>query len=269
MSSTKSVASVIFAAGKGSRMLGFDGNKTLLPLKPGPSIFEGKRPLLEEVLHNLPPGPRGIVVNHRAEDVRKATEATGARYLHQPSTNGTGGALLAARSFLESTTEDFVVITMGDVPLIRSQTYAQLIDGLDRWELMVLAFEPRDRAQYGMLETDGDRLLRIVEWKYWSEYPPERQAGLRFCNAGVYAARRTALLECMEKLAAHPHHVRKQRGGEWVVIEEYFLTDIVEFLGSGAAGVAMAPEEDVIGVDTPEALKRVQEIHARRIASGN
>jgi molybdopterin-guanine dinucleotide biosynthesis protein A len=57
------VASVVFAAGRGSRMTGYEGNKTLLPLVPAHgSLYEGERPLLVEVLENLPPGPKGIVI---------------------------------------------------------------------------------------------------------------------------------------------------------------------------------------------------------------
>jgi len=254
------VASVIFAAGKGSRMVGYSGNKTLLPLIPKKSLYEGEHPLLIEVLHNLPPGPRGIVVNHCAEDVIKATQERGASYLTQPETNGTGGALLAARSFLEYVSEDCVVITMGDVPLIRPETYRRLVGELEENVFAVLAFAPRDKARYGMLEMDEGRVLRITEWKYWHTYPPERQAALRFCNAGVYAARRTVLLEYMSRLARQPHHVQKQRGDQWITIEEFFLTDLIELMSNDRLpiGVIIAPEEEVMGVDTPEALEQAQ-----------
>ena len=263
------VASVVFAAGKGSRMTGYEGNKTLLPLVPhgvSASIYEGERPLLIEVLTSLPAGPKGIVVNHRAEDVRTMTRGFNCTYVHQPVTNGTGGALLAARSFLESVSHERVLITMGDVPLIRSDTYANLLRQLTGRELVVLGFAPQDRAQYGMIEMDGDRVARIVEWKYWSGYPATRRATLRFCNAGVYAANRAALLQYMTRLAAAPHVVRKQRGDEWVEIEEYFLTDLVEFMGRDGLGVGLveASEEEVVGVDTPHSLRYVQEQYARR-----
>jgi bifunctional UDP-N-acetylglucosamine pyrophosphorylase / glucosamine-1-phosphate N-acetyltransferase len=258
------VASVIFAAGKGSRMIGYEGNKTLLPLVPKGSLYLGERPLLVEVLENLPSGPKGIVVNHCAEDVKRATEDMDASYHLQPVTNGTGGALLAAKSFLEAVSQESVVITMGDVPLIRPSTYEELIRRLDENALVVLASNPKDRGQYGMLEMEGDRVLRIVEWKYWRDFSAERQSGLRYCNAGVYAAKRTVLLEYMAKLAAQPHHVQKQRGDQWVTVEEYFLTDLVELMGANGlpVGVVEASEQEVVGVDTPEALRRVQDHYA-------
>ena len=49
------VVSLILSAGKGSRMKDFKGNKTLLPLVPGVSRFEGSNPILLQILNNLPP----------------------------------------------------------------------------------------------------------------------------------------------------------------------------------------------------------------------
>mgnify|MGYP001370119256 CR=1 FL=1 len=265
----REMASVVFAAGKGSRMTGYDGNKTLLPLTPtGPSPYEGDRPMLLEVLKNLPPGPKGVVVHYRAEDVRRATEGSNVTHLYQEVTNGTGGALLAARPFIESVPHGGTIVTMGDVPLIRSSTYLEIARRLDVCDFVILAFSPDDRAQYGMLVMAGDRVSAIVEWKYWSTWPVERQAELRFCNAGVYAARRELLLSYLGRLAAHPHRVRKLRGGQVVTIEEYFLTDLVEWMNADglSIGVVTAPEEEVMGVDTPEALHRAQERFATSAA---
>jgi bifunctional UDP-N-acetylglucosamine pyrophosphorylase / glucosamine-1-phosphate N-acetyltransferase len=252
--------SIVFAAGKGTRMVGYVGNKTLLPLIPGESAYDGDRPLLLEVLANLPPGPIGIVVNHRAADVMKATKGYSVTHIHQQTTNGTGGALLAARGFLETASENAVVITMGDVPLIRRVTYEKLIKRLENLNLVILAFEPRDRARYGMLEMDGENVLRIVEWKYWHGYSSDKQAKLRFCNAGVYALRRSVLLRYLDRLADQPHQVQKQQGKEWMTIQEYFLTDLVELMSNDglSTGWVLAGEEEVGGVDTPEALQKVQ-----------
>jgi len=258
------VTSIILAAGKGTRMLGYKGNKALLPLVPGPDVYTGKRPLLSQVLDSLPAGPKGIVVHHCAQDVQAETKGYGAAYIFQPVTNGTGGALLAARSFLGLASQDAVIITMGDVPLIRPATYRRMVKDLDACDLVLLGFAPRDRLQYGVIEMDGDRVLRIIEWKYWHVFPPDSLAVLRLCNAGVYAVRRGPLLHYMTQLAARPHVVKKKRGDEWVSIEEYFLTDLVEFMSEGELpiGVVVADEEEITGVDTPEALRFVQEQYA-------
>lgn len=265
---TKS-ASVVLAAGKGTRMIGYEGNKTLLPLIPTGSLFTGTRPLLLEVLDNLPPGPVAVVIHHRANEVEKAVGNRHVKLAFQPVTNGTGGALLAARSFLESVDLDTVLITMGDVPLIRKETYTAMIRGLLYNSLVLLAFEPRDKAQYGMIQMEGQKILRIVEWKYWSEYPMEKRRELRFCNAGVYAVDRRVLLKYLDRLAQEPHYVRKQRDGKWVDVEEYFLTDMVEMMSRDALNIGMveAPEEEVMGVDTPETLMKAQSLYRKRLSA--
>ncbi len=259
-------ASIVFAAGKGSRMVGFSGNKTLLPLVAGDSLYDGSRPILLEVLDNLPPGPKGLVVSHCAEDVKRATSHLGVQYIFQPETNGTGGALLVSRELIETDPSGRWIITMGDVPLILPSTYEKLIGKLDECEMVLLGFEPEDKAQYGMIEMQGEHALRIVEWKYWSEWPAEQRELLRFCNAGVYAARRDALLRYLDRLASRPHKVRKQRGETWVTIEEYFLTDLIEMMSTDGLpiGLVVSDADEVVGVDTPDALRFVQERYALR-----
>ena len=56
------IASIIMAAGRGSRMKGYEGNKTLLPLCPGTSTFEGSHPILLHLLTNLPTGEKALIV---------------------------------------------------------------------------------------------------------------------------------------------------------------------------------------------------------------
>jgi bifunctional UDP-N-acetylglucosamine pyrophosphorylase / glucosamine-1-phosphate N-acetyltransferase len=263
-------ASIILAAGKGSRMLGYSGSKTLLPLIPGASRFEGEQPMLLAVLNNLPPGPKAIVVHHRAEDIRRATRGMPVSYIFQPVTNGTGGALLAAAPFLETVNADQVLITMGDVPLIRNATYQRLLERLAIDDLVLLAFAARDRAQYGMLETEEKRVRRIIEWKYWREFATTEQIRLQYCNAGVYAAKRQALLRYLEPLAKRPHFVQKQSGNEWVTIEEFFLTDLVEMMSEAgeAAGFVLVEETEVMGVDTPQTLEIAQKLYAQGALTG-
>ena len=260
------VASIIFAAGRGTRMTGYSGNKTLLPLVAGKSLYEGSHPLIMEVLDNLPEGPRGIVVNHCAQEVRNGAKGPGIHFITQPETNGTGGALLAARSFIDSCSADCVIITMGDVPLIRSTTYAKLLERLDSCAMALLGFDCPDRGQYGMIEMEGEKISGIVEWKYWKDFSPERLEKLKYCNAGVYAAKRNILLGCMDRMEQRPHVVKKQRDGEWINIKEYFLTDLAEMMNEDGLelGMVRAPAEEVTGVDTPESLQTVQRLYAEK-----
>ena len=257
------IASLIFAAGRGTRMKGYDGNKTLLPLSPGPDAYHGSHPFLTRILDNLPDGSKALVLNHRKEDVMRATDSYGLVYCEQENLNGTGGALLAARSFLQEARWDQLVITMGDVPFMKASTYRKLLEGLSENHFVVLGFRPADKKEYGVLEIKNGQVTKITEWKYWSSYPEEMQQQLEICNAGIYAVRRESLLTYIPVLEQRPHHVLKERKGRKVKVEEFFITDLVEWMSQDGLNVGYAVAEDeyeVMGVDDLDALKKAQSI---------
>jgi len=260
-------AAIIFAAGFGSRMKGFSGNKVLLPLIPESDPFNGRHPVIVEIIGNLPPGPKTLVVRHRKEEVIGATRSQGVSYCEQPVPNGTGGALIAAKGFLGGIDQDRLIITMGDVPFVKRKTYQDLISRLHDRDLVVLGFTPKERAQYGLVEIEGEEVKRITEWRYWREYPIERQVRFEVFNAGIYAARRLPLLSYIKELEKRPHLVQKERGGRMVTVEEYFITDLVELMANDglSAGFAMTErEQEVMGIDTVEDLMLAQRLFAKR-----
>jgi bifunctional UDP-N-acetylglucosamine pyrophosphorylase/glucosamine-1-phosphate N-acetyltransferase len=251
------------AAGRGSRMKGFDGNKTLLPLIPGRTPFEGSHPILIHILDNLPSGPKALIVNHKKADVVEATRNFNIAYYDQPVLNGTGGALLAAREFIESTTCRFINITMGDIPFVQTETYFHLIEKLKDYDLVVLGFQPEDKKQYGVLEIEGDRVQRIIEWKYWKNYPKEIQEELKICNSGIYAARKKVLLPYLAILESRPQIVEKEIDGTLVEFEEFFITDLIEYMSADnmAVGYTIAENPvEMMGVDDLSALAKAQSI---------
>jgi len=261
-------ASLILAAGRGSRMKGYSGNKTLLPLLPEKSLYEGRHPILFHILKNLPPGPKAVVVNHKKDDVIKATRDLDLTYHKQPELNGTGGALLAALAFLETEDYDRLIVTMGDVPFVKRNTYIELVRSLKDHALIVLGFRPKSRKQYGVLETDGDRVKKITEWKYWKKYPEERQQELQICNSGIYAAKKETLLRYLPVLASRPHLVKKEVNGRLSNVKEYFITDIIEYIhddGLSVGYILAEDEEEVMGIDDLTALTRAQEIYGSGI----
>jgi bifunctional UDP-N-acetylglucosamine pyrophosphorylase/glucosamine-1-phosphate N-acetyltransferase len=261
------VAAIVMAAGRGSRMSAESGNKTLLPLMPEASDPARRRPLLMEILDSLPPGPRGLVVHHCKQDVMAATGHLPLTYIDQPVLNGTGGAILAAADFIRRTACRCWIITMGDVPFVRPTTYRRLVEALDLSDMVVLGFCPADKKQYGVLEIDGETVRRITEWKYWKDYPSERQEALKICNAGIYALRREVLLDALPTLAASPQVVHKQVDGQMRAIEEYFITDLVAAMveaGRRVAYLTTADESETMGVDDPQALAAARALYRRR-----
>jgi bifunctional UDP-N-acetylglucosamine pyrophosphorylase / glucosamine-1-phosphate N-acetyltransferase len=269
-SNTDRVASIIMAAGRGSRMKGYAGNKTLLPLIPGSSPLEGQRPLLLHLMDQLPAGPRAVIVHHCKQDVIQATHALEVTYCEQPRLNGTGGAILAAQAFIQAQSCQRFIITMGDVPFVRQETYDRLVRALDVHELIVLGFRPLDKKQYGVLEIEGDSVRKITEWKYWKDYSTEAQAALSICNSGIYAATRSALSRYLPILATRPQVVHKVINGKKTAIEEFFITDIVEYMvqDEKTVGFLLAEDEtETMGIDDNSALERAQTLYRQRTVS--
>ena len=260
-------ASIIFAAGFGTRMKGFSGNKTLLPLVPGRDSYTGDCPIVSEIVKNLPEGPKALVVHHRKDQVIEATREFGIVYCDQPVPNGTGGALIATQGFMEGIDETNLIITMGDVPFVQAVTYANLVRQLSYHDLVVLGFRPKAKARYGVLEIENGAVKRIIEWAYWNEFPPEIQRGFEICNSGIYAANRSIVLEYLDRLKEKPHRVEKARAGKLVAVEEYFITDLIQLIHDDGLRVGFTiaeHEQEVMGIDTLEDLMVAQGIFAKR-----
>jgi bifunctional UDP-N-acetylglucosamine pyrophosphorylase/glucosamine-1-phosphate N-acetyltransferase len=259
------------AAGKGSRMIGIDGNKTLLPLVPGVSPYKGTHPILLHILHNLPPGPRALVVHYGRKDIIEATKSYSLSYWKQPTLNGTGGALFAAKPFFRDNKLNTCLVTMGDVPFVRTRTYCNLVEGLKSHHCMILGFRPKHKRQYGVLDTADGRVIRILEWKYWSALPAEEQVRFNICNAGIYAFRKDELLGYLPILQEKPHWVLKERHGKMTEVEEFFITDLVELMnqdGLSVSYILAKDEHEVMGVDDIDALKKAQHIFAQLYPHG-
>lgn len=261
------IASIIMAAGRGSRMKGFSKNKTLLPLIPGATVFEGRRPILSHILERLPAGRKLVVVHHRKEDVISATRERGVEYCEQPVLNGTGGAVLAAKPFLEKLDSTIVIITMGDVPFVKQSTYLRLSEAISRHPMVVLGFSPREKKQYGVIEIVDGRVRRITEWKYWKEYPEPVQKSLTICNSGIYAVRTGELIRYLAVMAGRPQRVTKEIDGKKVAFDEYFLTDLIEYMvadGLSVGCLLVDDPDETMGVDDVCALEKAQNLYGRR-----
>lgn len=263
------VAAIIMAAGRGSRMKGYAGNKTLLPLVPGASIYEGQNPLLTHIVANLPAGPKAMIVHHCKEDVVKTTRSLSVTYCEQPKLDGTGGAILAAQDFIGSQSCDRFIITMGDVPFVRKETYVNLVHSLTYNDIVILGFRPADKKQYGMLELEGDKVAKITEWKFWKDYAPEVQSTLTICNSGIYAVKKAALIDYLPILASRPQIVRKEVNGQMMDIEEFFITDLIEYMVADGKSVGYHVTDDEIetmGIDDDHALRKAQSIYRKSLA---
>jgi len=96
----------------------------------------------------------------------------------------------------------------------------------------------------------------------------EMQRRFEVFNSGIYAARRSVLLTYLKKLKGRPHQVEKERDGRMMVVDEYFITDLVELMSNDGRKVGFSlvdEEQEVMGIDTRDDLVLAQALFAKGI----
>ncbi|MBE1284869.1 MAG: bifunctional UDP-N-acetylglucosamine diphosphorylase/glucosamine-1-phosphate N-acetyltransferase GlmU [Rhodobacteraceae bacterium] len=240
-----SIALVILAAGKGTRM-NSDLPKVLHPI--------GQAPMLAHAMQAgavLEPDRTIVVAGHGAEAVTRAVAEIDetAQVVLQTEQLGTAHAVDQARDALAGFEGD-VVVLYGDTPFLQPQTLERMIDARQKAALVILGFEAADPARYGRLVMDGDRLERIVEFKDASE----EELKISFCNSGLMACDAETLFDLIAKV------------GNDNASEEYYLTDVVELArNSGLAVTAVACDEaETLGINSRVDLARADVVFQDR-----
>ena len=229
-------AAIILAAGQGTRMK-----------SPVPKVLHrvGHRAMLDHAIDAAEGlGCERIVVvvgNHSPEVRAHVEKRLGADAIAvQDPPLGTGHAVRAAESLLANFDGE-VVVTYGDVPLLRAADIAPVFGG---GGVTVIGFTARDPGAYGRLVMEGEVLTAITEAK---EASPEVLA-LTTCNSGVMAAPARLLFELLARVTND-----NAKG-------EYYLTDVVALArGQGAPTRAvMASEDAVMGVNAQGELAQAE-----------
>ncbi|PTA45761.1 bifunctional UDP-N-acetylglucosamine diphosphorylase/glucosamine-1-phosphate N-acetyltransferase GlmU [Micromonospora sp. RP3T] len=192
-----------------------------------------------------------VVVGHGADQVRAhLTEvAPAATPVLQERQLGTGHAVRIALDAVPDAAGTVVVIN-GDVPLLRPETVAALVEAHEgaAAAATVLAAEVPDPTGLGRIVRDTDgRLAQIVEER---DATPQQRA-LREINAGIYAFDAVRLREALGKLSTD-----NDQG------EEY-LTDVFALLRDAGEPVAVHRAAD--HVETLGCNDRVELAGLRRL----
>ena len=172
-------AAIILAAGKGTRMKS-DLHKVLHPIAGKPMLMH----LLDE-FEQLRPQKTVVVVGDRREQVDAALEGRDVVSALQDPQHGTAHAALQAKEALSGFSGN-ILVTFGDVPMVRAETVRKLTDALsDGAKVAVLGFRPEDALAYGRIIADDDGTVRkMVEFKDATE----REKRTRLCNSGLIVA---------------------------------------------------------------------------------
>ena len=205
---TRPIAAVILAAGKGTRMKS-DLHKVLHPI--------AGRPMLDHLLASVEMiGAERIVVvvGNQREQIEAALQGRGVEFAVQDPQLGTAHAVQQAEVVLEGFDGD-VLLLSGDVPFVKPETMRNMLDAL-RAEpapaAVVLGFRPEDGAAYGRIVAAPDgTIMKMVEYKDATN--EERMVGL--CNSNLFAVRAADLWPLLARV------------GNDNAQGEYYLPDIV------------------------------------------
>ena len=186
---SNSIAAVILAAGKGTRMKS-DLHKVLHPIAGRPMLMH-----LLGGLAGLAPAATVVVVGDKREQVEAALARTGAVVAGQEPQLGTAHAALQAKDSLAGF-DGIVLVCFGDCPMLTAATVLRLCGALDEGAAVaVLGFRPTDAAAYGRIIADADGTVRkMVEYKDASD--AERAVDL--CNSGVIVAHAADMWRLLE-----------------------------------------------------------------------
>jgi bifunctional UDP-N-acetylglucosamine pyrophosphorylase/glucosamine-1-phosphate N-acetyltransferase len=201
------VTAVLLAAGQGTRMKS-DLPKVLHPLCGKPMLWH-----VLEALKAAATEKPVVIVGHGAQEVKDYVGESAECVLQEPQL-GTAHAAMQAESSLKGKT-DMVIVTYADMPLLRGETFKQLLETQLRNPgplslLTVIADDPRG---FGRIVRKADGTVEAIVEEYVAT--PE-QHRIKELNVGAYCFNADWLWDALPRIEKNP-----KKG-------EYYLTDIVE-----------------------------------------
>lgn len=208
---------VILAAGKGTRMRS-DKPKVLHTL--------AGQPLLAHVLATakaLKPASLNVVVGFKAEQVKAQVNDASVNWIIQPEQNGTGDAVACALAQMDVAAHDRILVLLGDVPLIDTETLSGLLELNPQAAVSLLTSVVEQPEGYGRIVRDVDgQVQAIVEQK---DADAQTRA-IKEVNTGIMLLKAEALLRWLPQLTP------KNAQGE------LYLTDVIAMARADGLTVA-------------------------------
>jgi bifunctional UDP-N-acetylglucosamine pyrophosphorylase/glucosamine-1-phosphate N-acetyltransferase len=194
-----------------------------------------------------------VVVGHQGEQVKQRLASTAVRFVEQTEQKGTGHAVMACRSALESE-EGLVVVLYGDCPLLSEATLRELVAREASGDAAVTLITTRleDPTGYGrILFGKRGEVAAIVEQRAATK----EQLAIQLVNPGIYCFN-------AELLWKHIGEIRPDNPAH-----EYYLTDMVEILnkaGHTAAAFEVPDSAELLGINTRVELAAADKIFRDR-----
>jgi UDP-N-acetylglucosamine diphosphorylase/glucosamine-1-phosphate N-acetyltransferase len=245
----ETIAVIILAAGLGKRMRSPKA-KVLHEIQGRPMLA-----YVIDVAREIAGGSVIVVVGNQAEAVRRAVSGAAVRYAFQDRQLGTGHAVLCALPQLPDDCEQ-VVVLCGDTPLLTAPTLKSLVQShlAAGRDATLLAVELEDPQGYGrVLLNDHQQVCGIIEEADASA----GQRAIRLINTGIYCVTRQFLSDALPNVT--PDNAQG----------EFYLTDIIRIGYESGRDIGVsygAAPREILGVNTPEDLARVEALMIGRAA---
>lgn len=244
------ITSVMLAAGQGTRMKS-DLPKMLHPICGLPMVFHALR-----ASQSASTEKPVVVIGHGADSVRNVIGSF-AECVVQEQQLGTGHAVMQAEALLRGKT-DYVLVTYGDMPLLRPETLEKLVAAqqANQGPITMLTVEYDNPRGFGRIVRNMDgTVAAIVE----ENQADEEQLKIKELNVGAYCFKSDWLWNALHKIQISP------KG-------EYYLTDTVELAvrdGLPVQAIKMDDFAETIGVNTRVHLAEAESAMRRRINEGH
>ncbi len=244
-----SLAAIILAAGKGTRMKS-ERAKVTFPLADKPMIQR-----VVDTATKVQAEKLCVVVGYLKESVIGCLEEDDRLiFAEQTEQLGTGHAVSITEKYFHDPQQD-ILILCGDVPLLSPETLSQLYAEHQQSQAActVLTAFLDDPGKYGRILRDSTgKLCGIIEYKDASE----SQRQIKEWNTGIYCFKAAELFAALKQTSN-----QNQQG-------EFYLTDAVEILykaGKTVSSVVLKDLMEVSGVNSQEQLAELEDIYVDRI----
>lgn len=239
------IIAVILAAGKGTRMGAADRPKVM---------YEANgRPIIEYLIRSVKNAGVSdvvLVVGYMQEQVRNYFKNQ-VQYVEQREQLGTGHAVMMAKDLLKGKSRA-VIVSYGDMPLYRTETIRKLIAKFHSEKptiaMVTVDFADPDFWAYSrVLRNEKGEIVATVEQKDATK----EQRKIKECNPSFYLFDANWLWDNLDKISTNN------------VQREYYLPDLISIAarqGKKIISVKAESEDEVLGVNTPEQLQKVEKI---------
>ena len=192
-----------------------------------------------------------VVYGHGGELVKQRCQHFKVEWVLQDEQLGTAHAVQQASPKIHG--DDIALVLYGDVPLIKAETLANLVQQATANNVSLLTVNLADPTGYGRIVRKAEKVVAIVEHKDASD----EERHIKEVNTGILAVKASYLNDCLNLIDND-----NAQG-------EYYLTDIIALAvkdGNEVITTQVDHSYEVEGINDRKQLARLERIYQRGLA---